>query len=285
MSGASNMLASVLAILKWDPTIRGILFPSIMFLILVGSTYVILSTNIGNRLGFLLANAAFWGWISLMCVVWMMYGIGLKGKDPSWKGQEAITDPKNAQLEKVALLPAKSGVKVKGWSEVKQGTNTYGDSSAALASFLKKKVADGGAAMFPAKGTERYQTTAVYETGGNQVLKIRPRKIKGTTWYNPKNYRMMGLLHSKHYIVEIIQTYKVDDKSEPIKTKDGKSFVVDKAAKPIYVVGYRDGGSKRRPPFLIFCFSTILLIVSLATLHKRDRQVMAHMKTMKLAGA
>lgn len=272
------MLSVVLAILKWDPTIRGILFPGIMFMILCGGTYVILATNVGNRLGFLLANAAFWGWMALMCVIWMTYGIGLKGKDPSWKGIEAVTDPKSAQFEKIAALPAEAGVNVKGWRVVVPGSNTYGDSNAALSAFLKKKIADGGAALFPAKGAERYKSIGMYESGGNQVLKVRPRKIKGENWYNPKSYRMMGLLHSKHYIVQIIQTYTTDDTGEPIKAADG-TFTVDKAAKPLYVVGYRDGGSKRLPAFKIFVFSTILLLVSLLSLHKRDKQLMTAMAT------
>ena len=277
------MLSYSLAILKWAPTIRGILFPGIMFVILCGSTYVILATNIGNRLGFLLANAAFWGWMCLMTIIWMMYGIGLKGSDPSWKGIEAITDPKSAQLGKIAQLPAKAGATVKGWSEVKEGTNTAGDASAALGSFLKAKVAAGGAGVFPATGGERYKTLAIYETGGDQVLKVRPRKIKGEDWYNPKGYRMMGLLHSKHYIVEIIQPYKTEG-GEAVKNAKGE-YEIDAAAKPMYVVGYRDGGSKRQPPFFIFMFSLVLLAVSLRSLHVRDKQVMAHMAAMKTAKA
>lgn len=278
------MLAFVVAILKWNPTIRGILFPGIMFLILCGGTYLILATNVGNRLGFLLANAAFWGWMVLMCVIWMMYGIGLKGKDPSWKGIEAITEPSTAQLEKVSLLPAKPSVRVKGWRSVEPGSNTYGDSNAALGAFLKAKVAEGGAALFPAVGAERYHSIAMYETGGDQVLKVRPRKISGGDWYNPKDYRMMGLLHSKHYIVQIIRTYKTNDVGEPVKLADG-TFELDASTKPIYVVGYRDGGTKRQPPFFIFLFSSLLLAVSLTALHKRDKKVMSAMATMKTARA
>jgi hypothetical protein len=278
------MLSVVLAILKWDPTIRGILFPGIMFLILCGGTYVILATNVGNRLGFLLANAAFWGWMVLMCVIWMMYGIGLKGKDPSWKGIEAVTDPASAQFDKIASLPAVPDQKIKGWKPVIAGSTTYGDSNAALGSFLKKKLTDGGAGMFPATGGERYKSVAMYETGGDQVLKVRPRKIKGEDWYNPKSYRMMGLLHSKHYVVQVIHTYVTDDAGVPVKAADG-TFTVDKSTKPIYVVGYRDGGSKRLPAFKIFFFSLILLIVSLISLHKRDKQLMSAMATMKPARA
>ena len=67
-------LAPIVAGLRWNPTVRGILFPSIMFLILCGSSYFIMATNMGNRLGFLVANAALWGWLCLMSIVWMLYG-------------------------------------------------------------------------------------------------------------------------------------------------------------------------------------------------------------------
>ena len=240
--------------------------------------------GVSNRLGFLLANAAFWGWMALMCVVWMMYGIGLKGRDPSWKGLEAVTDPKSAQLEKVGLLPAKADAKIKGWRPVVAGSTTNGDANAALAAYMKKPVANGGAALFPATGTERYTSVAMYETGGDQRFKFRPRKIHGEKWYDPSSYRFMGLLHSKHYIVQIIRTYKLDDVGEPVKGAKG-AFVVDSSTKPIYVVGYRDAGSKRLPGFYIFMGSMILFLVSVTSLHKRDKKLMAHMATLKPARA
>lgn len=80
-----------LAALKWDPTIRGLLFPGIMIVILAGSSYVIMATNMGNRLGFLVAITALTGWMFLMSIAWLLYGIGLKGNPNHWKVQEVIT--------------------------------------------------------------------------------------------------------------------------------------------------------------------------------------------------
>ena len=49
-----------------------------------GSIYLILGTNLGARLGFLVALTGLAGWMSLMGIIWMIYGIGLKGPEPSW---------------------------------------------------------------------------------------------------------------------------------------------------------------------------------------------------------
>ena len=46
--------------------------------------YLILATNLGARLGILVALAGLSGWIMLMGLIWMIYGIGLKGPEPSW---------------------------------------------------------------------------------------------------------------------------------------------------------------------------------------------------------
>jgi hypothetical protein len=101
----------LLANYEWNIFIRGILFPGIMFMILCGSTYVILSTNVGNRLGFLLAATGLAGWMFLMSIAWMLYGIGLRGADPSWVVKSVITDTKNlgiaqnANVSKIAKMP------------------------------------------------------------------------------------------------------------------------------------------------------------------------------------
>ena len=80
-------LASVLAI-GWQPEIRGHhRRPHRASLVLCGSVYLILSTNLGSRLGFLVALAGLFGWLMMMGIIWWVYGIGLKGKDPSWVGQ------------------------------------------------------------------------------------------------------------------------------------------------------------------------------------------------------
>ena len=71
------MNALILGALEWNITTRGIIFPATMFIILCGATYVILATNVGNRLGFLLANAGFWAWMVLMTITLALFYMAL----------------------------------------------------------------------------------------------------------------------------------------------------------------------------------------------------------------
>ena len=265
------MIAVVLAGLEFKATIRGILFPAIMFAILCGSTYVILATNVGNRLGFLLANAAFWGWMVLMTAAWMIYGIGLKGNPPAWKVQEVITNVGNAQSDRVASLGAfKKGDKLpNGWSEVKEGTPTRGEAQSAVDAFLFEEK------LFPS--TADYTQTAGYEIGGSQRFKLRPRLESGGSWWNPGDYRFMGLMHEKRFYVSRVLPYKLDAAKAIVLDSKGKP-TVDATKKPLNVVMVRDLGSKRLPAFKIFLASLLLLGISARALHKRDLLVMAAMK-------
>lgn len=74
----------MLAAISFDPTIRGILVVVVGTTVLVGSVYAIIATNTGIRAGFLIVLAGLFGWMFLMGTVWWIYGIGLKGRDPSW---------------------------------------------------------------------------------------------------------------------------------------------------------------------------------------------------------
>jgi hypothetical protein len=81
-------MLNLLAAIQFDPNIRGVLVVLVGVLVLVGTPYLLLATNVGVRNGFLIAMAALFGWMFAMGGVWWIYGIGLKGKDPSWVAQE-----------------------------------------------------------------------------------------------------------------------------------------------------------------------------------------------------
>jgi len=68
----------------FDPFFRGLLSVLTGFVVLVGGTYLVLATDTGTRLGFLLSGAALFGWLFLMGIVWTIYGIGWKGQAPTW---------------------------------------------------------------------------------------------------------------------------------------------------------------------------------------------------------
>ncbi len=132
------MSALMLANFEYSVFIRGILFPGIMFIILCGSSYLIMATNMGNRLGFLVAAAGLAGWMCLMSIVWMMYGIGLRGDDPTWHVTDVITGSNNLNISEntavgdLAKLPFQSS-----WCK------TDADVAASAAAKEAEKMPDG----------------------------------------------------------------------------------------------------------------------------------------------
>jgi len=87
-------VTAMLAAIAFDPTIRGILVVVVGTVVLVGSIYLIVATNTGIRAGLLIILAGLFGWMFLMGTVWWIYGIGLKGRDPSWMPVELNYDRK-----------------------------------------------------------------------------------------------------------------------------------------------------------------------------------------------
>jgi hypothetical protein len=92
-------LAVTLAGIAWDPTIRGIAVVVTGSAVLFGSVWLMLSTNVGTRLGTLMTLSGFFGWMFIMGVVWWIYGIGWVGSSPVWHaldvniGCEEVVDP------------------------------------------------------------------------------------------------------------------------------------------------------------------------------------------------
>lgn len=74
----------------WDPGLRGVLTVAVAVIILCGSVALIVSTNTGNRLGFLIALTGFCAWMTVLGVIWSIYGIGYKGIAPSWKVVDTV---------------------------------------------------------------------------------------------------------------------------------------------------------------------------------------------------
>ena len=63
------MLSALLAV-SWEPEIRGWIIVIISVVVLMGSTYLILGTNLGARLGFLVALTGLAGWMMSMAIIW-----------------------------------------------------------------------------------------------------------------------------------------------------------------------------------------------------------------------
>ncbi len=87
---AAGDAALVLGGISWEPEIRGALVVLVGGTVLFGSVWLLLTTNIGNRLGALNALAGFFGWMFILGVVWWIYGFGLIGDPPAWEPKEVV---------------------------------------------------------------------------------------------------------------------------------------------------------------------------------------------------
>ena len=83
-------MIDVIAAINFRPEIAGVLVVLVGVVVLLGSVYLLLATNTGARLGFLLALTGLFGWMFIMGVTWWIYGIGYKGPDPSWQIDEIV---------------------------------------------------------------------------------------------------------------------------------------------------------------------------------------------------
>ncbi len=96
--GSVISAVSALGAISFDNEIRGLLTVLLGSAILMGSVWLIISTNTGFRLGTLIAISAIFGWTVMMAFIWSLYGIGLQGARPTWEvqaihiGNPSVTD-------------------------------------------------------------------------------------------------------------------------------------------------------------------------------------------------
>lgn len=263
-------MLSVLAALSWNPTIRGILFPGIMVVILCGSTYLIVATNVGNRLGFLLSATALSGWMALMALIWLVYGIGMHGTAAAWKAQEYLVGgTASAQYEKAANLSERNG-----WNVLPEGNRVRGDAQATVdALMLEEKLFTSANDFVPLE--------KAYQRGGEKHL-LNVLKGDACDWEFVKR---LCINHKANYVVIQVQAAKKTTTPQlragqkvEIETvaRDASGQIIRDTSKPVIsVVLLRDLGSKRQPAFVVFLASTILFALCASTLHSRDKKVMA----------
>jgi hypothetical protein len=252
-----HTLATVLAF-GWQPELRGLSAVGIAVVALCGGVYLLLGTNLGARLGFLVALAGFFGWMFLMGIIWWVYGIGLQGQLPSWGGVETVigTDElANANNEiTVRIAPvietlegqtdAEAGVEIDGWKRLPSSDPGLGQAQAAAAEIAVEQ------GLFT--GTEQYLPTAVYAYGGETY----------PDWF-------FNLWHRPHYnLVELSPT--VPQRAEPGQAPP--AAIVDETAPKRYVMMLRDLGYRRRPAAIITVSSGVIFAFSCLALHRRDRR-------------
>jgi hypothetical protein len=236
--------------LGWDPQIRAILVVALAVVVLPGSVYMILGTNLGSRLGFLVAIAGVSGWMLIQAIIWTVYGIGYVGDAPSWKLREVVVSETAEDLGTAILDDAHDLSK---WKELPADDPKRGEAQAAAAAGIAGKEAE--IPTFTAESD--YVVTDAYDKGG-----------RTHSWFD-KN---VPFKHPPHYAIVQVQKAKVVEvpfgETPPKAEADPNEPVVS-------VILERDLGDKRLPPFLVALGSGIIFAVSCNVLHRRDKAVMA----------
>ena len=166
------MLSTLLAV-SWEPGLRGVVVVLIAVVVLIGGTYLVVGTNLGARLGFLIVMASFFGWMMTMAAIWWTYGIGLKGPEPFWFPAEPITIVRDPSFlvgaEILQALPEISNdpianaasvateLQAEGWNLLDEADPQRGQAVAASDSILENEAKE-----FPAGS---YISVAVYDRG------------------------------------------------------------------------------------------------------------------------
>jgi hypothetical protein len=261
MTAAASLLA-----INWEPELRGILVTIIGVGVLMGSIYIILGTNLGARLGFLVALSGLFGWLALMGAIWAVYGIGLRGPEPSWEavaGRTVLQDSAALEQAQVLATPVEipdetsysdeadlvaAQLQDEGWRVVDPASPVAGQAGASAGEFLEETGA------FEAGD---FQVTRVFDTGGDRYPMIGPFDLLAF-WHEPR-----------YALVEVAPV-------EPTRTEPGRaapSSEIDEDQQRQYVYMIRDLGARRQPAFVLMIGATIIFLTLCWLLHQRDARV------------
>jgi hypothetical protein len=249
----------------WEPELRGLLTVIIGFVILCGSVYGIMATNIGSRLAFLVAATALAGWMMLMGGVWMIYGIGLRGPDPSWQpvagsavlqdvdalGAAGVLDPNAVVPEGANANESAEIVRDtfldQGWVVLDKAAPAFGQAQSAATEIL---IEEGAFAA------GQFEIVEVFDIGGERYPKIND------------SLDFLAFRHTPHYVVAEAAAF------EPLRTEPGRAPVtpqIDENRQREYVYMVRDLGARRQPAAVLLIGGGLVFAGLCYLLNRRDR--------------
>ena len=243
------MLVELIGALSWDPTVKGGLYVLLAVVILCGSSYLLLGTNVGSRLGFQLAATGLFGFMVIIGAVWWVYGIGPQGPTPAWEPKLTVTgDLARTESETLEGFP-------EGWEKLELSDPAVADAQGVVDGVLTAE--DGGLFESPSD----YLPVAAYKKGGD-TYSILPFL----------NFRPFNLWHKPHYMV--VQVQPVLEQETPPGGAPPRPQV-DPAQTPVAVGMVRNLGALRRNPAIATISSMLIFGLLVYQLHTRDKEAMA----------
>ena len=236
----------------WNPTILGVLVVVSGVILFCGSIYLLLGTNLGARLGFLVAFTGLMGFMVVLSVLWMTTASPLntiKGRVPAWEVKQVVADLEDARIEEARTITEK-GEKV----SKTEAANVKAAVDEALVSeeptAVEPEPPDKKFAEF-SEVTE-YLTGDTYEIGGGNP--------------NPLDFEFT---HTPHVAAmeycEVIQVETDPSLPPPDPECDANS------EKQGFIVLERNLGSLRVPPVVAFVMFSVLFVLGLLALHWREQ--------------
>jgi hypothetical protein len=270
-------MLALLAI-NWEPELRGIVIVAIAVGVLIGGTYLVVGTNLGARLGFLVVLAGLFGWMATMGAIWWTYGIGLKGREPTWQPAEPVTIVREASLLQGAEVlespvtltgdVASDSTKIsatlqsEGWLLLEESDPRRGQAVAASDEIIQHEAEELVAG--------EYLSLAVYDKGGDRWPKIND------------SLDFVAFFHKPHFaLVEVAPV--MPQRAEPGRAPARP--VVDATQPHRYIHMVRDLGSKRQPAIFITIGSSIIFLLLCRILHRRDLNLQQNLNEQSPAKA
>jgi hypothetical protein len=256
----------------WEPELRGILIVIISVGTLCGSVYLILGTNLGARLGFLVALTGLAGWMFLMGMIWAVYGIGLRGKEPTWDpvpGRTVLQDnaalfsagvfesridiPEDATPPVAADLVSQEFID-EGWVPIGEEEPSFGQAASAAGVLLEETGAFAAG---------EFQAVNVFDIGGESFPRIG-------------DFDLLAFWHKPHHVVVEVAAL------EPTRAEAGRApaaAVIDDTRQHQYVYMVRNLGTRRQPAFVLTVGAGLIFGALCWLLHRRERFVATNRST------
>lgn len=253
------MTAALLGALSWEPQIKGALYVLLAVVILVGSTFLILGTDVGSRLGFQLTAAGLFGLLVTLGTIWWVRGIGPVGPSPTWKTQDVITGS-ISQTREEALVGFPDV-----WRKLEPSDPEVADAQPVVDADLVIRPGEPGGAF---KRSSDYLVVGAYQKGGET--------------YGPVglNFRPFDVFHKPNYLVVQVQQVKEHPAlpGQPVAKPQA-----DTSTPVVSVVLLRDLGSKRLNPAVFTISCALIFGLLVYQLHSRDKELLARREAAKVA--
>lgn len=303
--------------LAWDPQIRGILAVLVGVVVLCGSVFLLLSTNMGARLGMLMAMAGLFGWMVILTLFWWVNppGIGPAGDPPFWQVTEVhVTGGDQPPVQREAQFLPTPGERITP-QQVIDESPTLSEEFTASSDLSDIAGADpdalpdelfGGWSVVPTSeageaqaaadaalleegiftATAEYAHTSVFAIGGKTPVTKAcnfddPFIVLNAckAWHRVKE---PFLTHPTHYSVVEIQPVIAQ---QTLPGQPPPRPVIDESQPAIWVVMDRQLGTTRTLPFIYFVISLIGFIIFAVILHYRDKTLKQNLEQASAAPA